>query len=223
MSDPTGFPAGSPLATLRRISTRPRPAANEVPEERCDMCAEPVPEEHGHVVDLNSRRLMCSCRGCYLLFTADNAELRFRAVPDRYLHFPGFVFTTADWDSLQIPVGLAFCFRNSVQKEMVVFYPSPAGATESDLPMAAWETMLASNPDLAQVRDDVEALLVHRNDDGEFSCHIVPIDACYALVGTMRNTWRGFDGGQEARAALADFFDDVDRRSRPAKPVGDAQ
>jgi hypothetical protein len=33
----------------------------------------------------------------------------------------------------------------------------------------------------------------------------------------MRMTWRGFDGGQEARAALDDFFAKVDARSRPVR------
>jgi hypothetical protein len=34
----------------------------------------------------------------------------------------------------------------------------------------------------------------------------VPIDACYELVGLLRRTWRGFDGGQEARQAMDEFF-----------------
>ena len=50
-------------------------------------------------------------------------------------------------------------------------------------------------------RPDVEALLDPsrgpRRD--EFSCHLVPIDACYELVGRLRLLWRGFDGGPEAR------------------------
>ena len=82
---------------------------------------------------------MCTCRGCYLLFTAERAELRYRAVPDRYLSFPDFSLGPADWDELQIPVGLAFLFRNSVQDRTVAFYPGPAGATESELTLDAWQ------------------------------------------------------------------------------------
>ena len=33
---------------------------------------------------------MCTCRGCYLLFSDPHAKLRYRAVPDRYLTFPDF-------------------------------------------------------------------------------------------------------------------------------------
>ena len=103
------------------------------------MCAEPIGEQHQHVVDLVGRGLMCTCRPCYLLFTAEDAELRYRAVPDRYLSFPGFALDARQWDELEIPVGLAFFFANSVLGRTVAFYPGPAGATESELPLGAWD------------------------------------------------------------------------------------
>jgi Family of unknown function (DUF5947) len=210
---------GSALSTLRRIKSS-RPAA--APGERCEMCAEPISEQHQHVVDVQSRSLMCTCRGCYLLFTDQQAELRYRAVPDRHLSFPDFIFDQADWEDLQIPVGLVFLFRNSVQGRVVAFYPSPAGATESELPLESWDRVVAANPELGQLLPDVEALLIRRREpaDGagdEFVCHLVPIDDCYELVGRMRTTWRGFDGGQEARAAMAEFFASVEQRSKPAR------
>ena len=149
------------------------------------------------------------------------AELRYRAVPDRYLSFPDFRLSQAEWDDLQIPVGLAFFFTNSAQERVVTFYPSPAGATESELPMETWDRVVEANPALGTAMPDVEALLV-RNDERSGvegqgpTCHLVPIDTCYELVGRMRMTWRGFDGGQEARAALAEFFAMVEQRSKPA-------
>ena len=208
-------PSGSPLEALRRINSA-RPPVNE--GERCDMCSAPVADEHQHVVDLNTRSLMCTCRPCYLLFTDTDAQMRYRAVPDRYLAFPGFVLDQGDWDDLQIPVGLAFLFKNTAQGRVVAFYPSPAGATESELSMTAWDRVLEANPGLGTVLPDVEALLVRgtREDEG-FSCHVVPIDTCYELVGRMRMTWRGFDGGQEARETLEEFFAMVDARSVPAE------
>ncbi len=209
-------PRQAPLASLRRITAnRPPPV---VAGERCEMCAEAIADEHQHVVNLESRVLMCTCRGCYLLFTAEHAEMRYRAVPDRYVSFPDFSFGAAEWDDLQIPVGLAFLFRNSVQDRVVAFYPGPAGATESELPLEAWQRILDANPELGQLRPDVEALLLRGADHDHpgYSCHVVPIDACYELVGRLRSLWRGFDGGQEARAAIDDFFAMVDKRSRPA-------
>jgi hypothetical protein len=204
------------MSTLRRISSsRPSAAAGE----RCEMCAEPIADQHQHVVDLVSRSLMCTCRPCYLLFTDQLASLRYRAVPDRYLSLPDFHFDDSDWDALQIPVGLVFVFRNSVENRVVAFYPSPAGATESELQLESWGWIVAANPDLGLLLPDVEAVLLRRDEDGPggFTCHVVPIDACYELVGTMRQSWRGFDGGQEARAAMAAFFENVRRRSRPAR------
>ncbi|MES9591159.1 MULTISPECIES: DUF5947 family protein [unclassified Streptomyces] len=209
--------SASPASTLLRLTrNRPRPLAGE----RCEMCAEPIGDSHPHVVNLDSRALMCGCRACYLLFTDENAELRYRAVPERYLYFTGLTVDGRAWDELQIPVGLAFLFRNSVQDRMIAFYPGPAGATESELPLDAWASVVESSPELAVLRPDVEALLIRRTAEGEGSCHLVPIDACYELVGQLRRLWRGFDGGAEAREAMDGFFARVADRSRPAAGIG---
>jgi hypothetical protein len=204
---------GPPLAALRRV-TRTRP---ELPDgERCEMCAAPIGAEHSHVVNLDSRGLMCTCRACYLLFTDEAATLRYRAVPERYLSFGELTLDARAWDELEIPVGLAFLFHNSVQERTVAFYPGPAGATESELPLLAWQRIVDANPGLAVVRPDVEALLLRRTEAGSGSCHLVPIDACYELVGRLRQLWRGFDGGQQAHEAMDEFFATVQERSRPA-------
>ncbi len=204
-----------PLAVLRRIAAQRRPPP---PGERCEMCGVAIADEHGHVVNTEQRSLLCSCRPCYLLFTADGAELKFKAVPDRYLRFGDFRLGSAQWDELEIPVGLAFFFRNSDMDRMVAFYPGPAGATESELALSAWDAVLGANPELTTLRSDVEALLIRAvdQDRSDFDCFLVPIDRCYELVGQLRQVWRGFDGGQEARRCVDELFDDVRRRSRPA-------
>ena len=186
------------------------------------MCTTDLADEHAHVVDLDNRSLMCACRPCYLLFTAEGAQLRYRAVPDRYLAFPEFRLGPGQWDQLEIPVGLAFFFHNSVLDRTIAFYPGPAGATESELPLDAWSSVASENPELSLLVPDVEALLVRTpgRGSGEVSCHLVPIDACYELVGQLRSVWRGFDGGQDARARIDAFFAMVAGRSKPA-PVLD--
>ena len=98
------------------------------------------------MVDLESHAMMCTCRPCYLLFTDATAHLRYRSVPDRYLSFPDFELGPGQWDELEIPVGLAFFFRSSKLDRTVAFYPSPAGATESELPLGAWGAVLARKP-----------------------------------------------------------------------------
>jgi hypothetical protein len=204
---------GDPLAVLQRIrTTRPRaiPRAGEV----CELCAEPIGDDHGHLVDLEARTLMCACRGCYLLFVSDGAGgSHFRSVPDRYLAFADFELSPAQWDSLQIPVSVAFFFLNSSLGRVAAFYPGPAGATESELPLDTWAEVVATNPQLGSLQPDVEAFLV-RAKAGASECYIVPIDACYELVGHLRTLWRGFDGGKEANAKLDSFFEDVRARAQ---------
>jgi hypothetical protein len=204
-----------PLAVLQRIrESRPRetPRAGEV----CELCAEPLSDEHGHLVDLEARTLMCACRGCHLLFLSEGAGgAHFRSVPDRYLAFPDFELSPGQWDSLQIPVSVAFFFLNSTLGRVAAFYPGPAGATESELPLDTWADVTRANPALASLQPDVEAFLVRSTPSrGGTECYIVPIDTCYELVGHLRRLWRGFDGGKEANERLHSFFDEVRAKAR---------
>jgi Family of unknown function (DUF5947) len=205
-----------PLSTLRRIATTRRAAYDG---ERCEMCNEPISAQHQHVVDLETRALMCTCRGCYLLFSSDGAQQRHRAVPERYLSFPAFQLGQGQWEQLEIPVALAFFFHNSVQDRTIAFYPGPAGATESELPLAPWQSVVDDNPALACVAPDTEALMIRAPGPQRplAEALLVPIDRCYELVGQLRSVWRGFDGGQDARASIETWFAAVRARSRPAK------
>jgi hypothetical protein len=180
------------------------------------MCSEPIQDEHQHVVNIEGRQLMCVCRACYLLFTDTHAELRYRAIPDRYLTFPDFALDRRRWEALQIPVGMAFFFRNSVLDRTVAFYPGPAGATESQLDLAAWNDIRAADPRVDELADDTEALLVRvpEDEDEPIDCYLLPIDACYEFVGRLRMLWRGFDGGEEVRRYISDFFDLLATRAR---------
>lgn len=206
----------TPYDVLSGITGNRRPP--EPAGQRCEMCSELIADAHQHVVNVAGRQLMCVCRGCYLLFTDSHAELRYRAVPDRYLAFPDFALDRRTWDVLQIPVGVAFFFRNSVQGRTVAFYPGPAGATESELDLEAWDALRRAEPRLGLLADDVEALLIRVCDDAEPVCYLVPIDACYEFVGSLRMLWRGFDGGREAREFIDDFFATLAARSKERGP-----
>lgn len=215
MTTPPGAPGvpteRPPAAGLQRFLERPRP---QRPGERCEMCGEPIPDEHSHVVQVENRRLLCSCRPCYLLFTHEGAaQGKYRAVPDRYLYDPAFALGDVEWDQLQIPVAMAFFFVNSSLDRFVAFYPSPAGATESLLPLETWAAVLAANPAVADPAPDIEALLLNQGSTGT-ECFLVPIDACYELVGRVKRHWKGFAGGDEAWREIGAFFAALREKSR---------
>jgi hypothetical protein len=177
------------------------------------MCRAVLDDRHGHLVDTQERSLACACRACYLLFTHPGAAGgRYLAVPEQVYHDPGRPLADADWNELQIPVAMAFFFVNSALDRVVAGYPSPGGATECELDLAAWDRLAAAYPLLAAMTPDVEAVLVNRADSEMF---LIPIDLCYSLAGELRLRWQGFDGGAEVRAALAAFLDDLRRRALP--------
>lgn len=208
----------APLAVLSRIrraaAIAPPPPR---PGERCELCGQDLNDRHGHLVDVSARSLMCACRGCYLLFMSQGAGGgHFKAVPDRCVAFDGLAFSPAQWDALQIPVSVAFFFINSSLERVCAFYPGPAGATESLLSLDTWAEVTAANPTLAEIEPDVEAFLVRTDPRSSAppEAYLVPIDWCYELVGELRKTWRGFDGGKEAHDALDAFFDRVRDQAR---------
>jgi hypothetical protein len=197
------------VALLQRMLQKRPPAG-----ERCDFCATPLTPEHSHLIELAARRILCSCRPCYIVFEpAGAAGGKYRAVPARYVEIDAFTIDDEQWDALAVPIGLAFFFYNSLEAKMVAFYPSPAGATESLLPLDIWAEIAARHPVLSSLEPDVEAVLIQRTRDASRS-FVVPIDAAYELVGLIRTSWKGFDGGEEAHGKIAAYFERLAERSR---------
>ncbi|HEX5812795.1 MAG TPA: DUF5947 family protein [Pseudonocardia sp.] len=199
------------VSPLRRFLRDPAP--RERAQEVCELCATPVPAQHPHLVQVAERRMLCACGPCGFLFDNPGAGGGgYRRVPDRYLvDAAAAPVTDAQWDELAIPVGIAFFLHNSAQDRIIACYPSPAGATESELELPSWRSGIGAGRLAAELRPDVEALLVRR----EHPCLLVPIDACYRLVGLVKLHWRGFDGGSEAWAAIDAFFGDLQAEARP--------
>jgi hypothetical protein len=198
---------------LRRLARPATAGAATDREERCELCGERIPPEHGHVVEVDDRRLLCTCTACRLLFTARGAGGgRYRAVSERYRYQASSPIGPAHWDAAQIPVSTAFFFHNSSLGRMVAFYPSPAGATECLLGLETCDEIAGSDPLFTELEPDVEAVLVTKNGSG-FASYLVPIDACYELVGRIRTHWKGLDGGDEMRAEMDRFFTALRARS----------
>lgn len=179
-------------------------------EALCELCATPLDEPHGHVVDVADRRLLCACRACSTLFFAPGAGIgRFKGVPSHYETISAPLFSDAQWDALGIPIGLAFFFKSSASGQVSAFYPGPAGATESLLPLDAWGDLARREPLVAELNEDVEAVLVYRRRDAAARAYVVPIDACYELAGLVRTKWSGIGGG-EVDTEIERFFERIE-------------
>jgi hypothetical protein len=129
----------------------------------------------------------------------------FRRVPRDARFLEDFQMTDAEWESLLIPIGLAFFVHSTSAGRVMAFYPSPAGAAESLLTLEAWTEIAGRNPALQQMEPDVEALLVNRIGASR-EYYIAPIDRCYHLIGLIRTTWRGLSGGEDAWREIDRFF-----------------
>jgi hypothetical protein len=188
---------------LRRVAAKRTPD----PAEHCDLCGADVPPVHRHLLQLEERQILCSCESCFALRSGDAA---FLPTGDRIVWLDDFTLPEEIWSSFRIPIGLAFLFDSSAAGAVTALYPSPAGATESELELESWTELVAANPTLGTLATDVEALVVNRlADPPQFA--IAPIDRCYALVGLVKLRWEGISGGTELGAAIEDFFTELRR------------
>ena len=189
----------TPFATLRQFVRRPLANA-----ELCELCAARLAPEHSHLFELESRRITCACEPCAILFL-DNSRQPYRRIPRELRRLPKFALDEQEWDSLLIPIKLAFFVYNSKVGRVVAQYPSPGGAMESALDLECWSFIVERNPALKQFLPDVEALLVNRiSHPAQY--YRAPIDHCYRLVGIIRAHWRGLSGGSEVWHQVDDFF-----------------
>ena len=212
--------AFSAFSSLRRFAQEETEKAVEaaVQEqeagELCELCGEAIPSDHRHLLNVSSREIMCACRACSILFYDDAAsEGRYRLIPDRRLLLEDFALTDMQWESLRIPVDMAFFFHSAPAGRVVAFYPSPMGPTESLLKLETWRDLERANPVLKDMERDVEALLVNRTR-GAREHFLVPMDQCYSLVGLIRMNWKGLSGGQEVWEEIEGFFEELRKRSR---------
>src|ERR1700685_2671755 len=183
--------------------------------ERCELCAAEVGAEHPHLIEPGSRKLLCACGACAILFSGMGTK--YKRVPRRVLALADFHLSDGQWESLMVPISTAFFFLSTSAARVVAFYPSPAGATESQLPLETWKDIEDANPVLKEMEADVEALLVNRIGHVRgFSApehYVLPIDECYTLGGLIRATWRAFSGGTEVGQEIGRFFDGLKQRA----------
>ena len=211
--------SAAPASGLRRMASwaaappptapAPEPARPKASTATCELCPIGIGEQHRHLLDLDARRIVCVCETCWSLRSGDP---QFRPPGTRTLWLQDFDMPDEVWAAFQIPIGLAFLMRSSVSGGVVALYPSPAGATESELELTAWDALREANPVLERLEPDAEALIVDRTGD-QHRYAIVGVDRCYALVGLIKARWSGITGGPAVDIAIAGFFEDLRARA----------
>jgi hypothetical protein len=194
------------VAGLRRFVRPPPPPGPPTGDGdggHCELCPISLADDHKHLLDLDERRIVCVCPTCWSMRSGD---ARYRPTGSRTLWLEGFALPDDLWAAFQIPIGLAFFMRSSESGRVVGLYPSPAGATECELDLEAWDELVAANPVLEDLDADAEALIVNRLADPHAHA-IAPLDDCYRLVGIIKATWEGISGGVEMEAAVARYFE----------------
>ena len=181
--------------------------SSELPEV-CEMCALPLPPNHQHLLELEKRQVKCACDACVILFDG-NTRQRYQRIPRDIERLTDFVMDDHEWDSLLIPINLAFFVHSGAAKRMVAQYPSPGGAMESSLDLEYWNVIAERNPVLRKFEPDVEALLVNRIASPA-RYYRAPIDQCFRLVAILRKNWRGLSGGIEVWSEIDKFFHELD-------------
>jgi hypothetical protein len=202
------------FGALRQFTGKRRLTARAV--DFCELCSAALGHEHPHLVELVSRQILCACDACAMLFDGMEKS-HYKRVPRDAQFLADFVMSDGQWESLMIPINMAFFFNSSTEGRMVALYPSPAGAVESLLPLDAWSEIAKNNPALHRMRPDIEALLVnrvgHARGEARAAYFIAPIDQCYKLVGLIRTNWRGLSGGTEVWTEIGRFFGELRSKS----------
>ena len=204
---PVNPQAENAFTLLRRFARRRTPA------EHCELCSTDLPTAHSHLLEIEKRQILCSCEPCAVLFSEQGAG-HYRRIPRDTRKLEDFVISDELWQSLLIPINLAFFHRQATTGKMVAMYPSPAGAIESTLSFDTWSEIESQNPVLQKMEPDVQTLLVNRvGTTREY--YLAPIDQCYRLAGLIRLHWKGLSGGNEVWQHIAQFFAELRGENQP--------
>lgn len=199
--------ASASLVRQLRKRAAARTAPRE-PVERCDLCGEEIPYDHRHLLHLEDRRIACACEACRALLQGDSP---WRPTGTRTAWLGDLALSDEVWARFGIPIGLAF-FLVRGSGSVVALYPSPAGATESELELDAWKELVSANPALQHLEPEIEGLIVNRlSEPPQYA--IAPIDECYRLVGVVKTAWEGISGGSGVAPALDGFFAELHVRA----------
>lgn len=203
---------------LRRVVRR-RTADEDV--EHCELCYARLAPAHQHLLSCSDRQIVCACDACAMVFCEQKSEHYIR-IPRRLLWLSDFRLADLEWESMMIPINLAFFYYDSSLRRMRAMYPSPAGAIDSLLSLETWTAIAGEHKALASMALDVEAFLVNRISPVA-GYYIVSIDECYRLIGLIRLHWRGLCGGAEVWQQVNGFFASLRKRATEVLDYGEAE
>jgi hypothetical protein len=187
---------------MRELPDGPQPL-----EATCDLCGTSTPEDHRHLLQLEERRIVCVCEACWALRSGDP---EYRPTGSRFVWLEGFTLPSELWARFGIPIGLAFFLRGA--NGVAALYPSPAGATECELDLSAWDALVSLNPVLETLDHEGETLIVNRRANPP-QYAIAPTDEAYRLVGLIKAGWQGITGGTAVEEAVAGFFEELEAKA----------
>ena len=97
----------SVLSTLRRFSRSAQPRG----AEQCDFCSTILATSHRHLLEVATRKIICACDACALRF--ENVVGRWKLIPRDARVLSDFQMTDAEWETLALPINLAFFFYSN--------------------------------------------------------------------------------------------------------------
>jgi hypothetical protein len=205
----TSTSKGGGTSIFRTLQRLARPRSDT---EVCEFCSVPLHSGHRHLLEMATRKIVCACDPCALRF--ENVIGRWKLIPRDPQRLHDFQMPDPDWEALALPINLVFIFHSTPAGRVIALYPSPAGATESLVPISSWGALAKANPILEGIQADVEALLVNRLAESP-RYYIAPIDLCFELAGLIRLHWRGLSGGSRVWEEMERFFTTLEARVAP--------
>jgi hypothetical protein len=181
--------------------------------ERCELCATPLSSEHPHLFEAGSRRLACACPACAGCFDRERDGKRWARVVPRVERLDG-ALDGPTWESLGVPVRLAYFTLSSAAGEPLALLPSPAGPIESPLPTEGWARLEARVSVTSALAPDVEGILAFDAGGNTGRAYRLSIDHAYRAIGHLRAHARGATAADLVRMLEDEVIRAIEREAR---------
>ena len=153
--------AAAHVGSRLRSWPAPRTAEREA-QEHCDLCSEPIPPEHRHLLDLETRELRCACRRAACCSTARAPAAGTTPGPRPAAAAGRLRARRRAWEELRIPVDMAFFFHRARGRARRRLLPGADGRDRVAARAARLGGDRGRQPRARGMEPDVEALLVNR-------------------------------------------------------------